>query len=283
REVGFPRRRQHEHRTSLLDGDLRLQSHRGGERGKRGHGRRRAGHGMEAPDRPRGRARLQQRRPCLLLTAANGDQVEIVGGLDAAEDPKGARVGLVEGQESDESVGIAHAPDLDTVIGGEGLRPLALPDPGEEWRAQRRSGVKRAPRGFADRVEAVEDVDLHRSPSEESVAEPDVASSPSPPLSSAIASSTASLKSSPRSSPISWPMRFMKRPTLAGSFSSRSPSDEGSASDSRRASSDFTVAKRDMTRLSAEPPQRGHVGAAATDGRRISMLTTRRQSRQSYS
>src|SRR5207245_9812562 len=112
--------------------------------------------------------------------------------------PTDARYALVCEQESDDAFGIAHAPDLDTVIGGEDLRPLALPDPGEEWRAQLRSGVKRAPRGFADRVEAVEDVDLHRSPSEESVAEPDVASSPSPPLSSAIASSTASLKSSPR-------------------------------------------------------------------------------------
>src|SRR2546426_174926 len=71
-------------------------------------------------------------------------------------------------------------------------------------------------------------------------------------------------------------MRFMKRPTLAGSFSSRSPSDEGSASDSRRASSDFTVAKRGMTRLSAEPPPRGPVRAAATDGRRIRVLSLAR-------
>src|SRR5262249_23418408 len=154
REVGFPRWWQHEHRTSLLDGDLRLQSNRGGEPRKRGHGRRRARHGMEVPDRPRGRARLYQRRPRLLFTAGHRDQVERVGDLDAAEDPKDAGVGLVERQERDESVGIAHAPDLDTVIGGEGLRPPALPDPGEEWGAQLRSGVERAPRGLADPREA---------------------------------------------------------------------------------------------------------------------------------
>src|SRR5262249_34641369 len=254
-----------------------------GERRRRRHGGRGARHGMEVPHRARRRARSEQCGPRFLLTTRDGDQVQIVGDVGAAEDAKHAGAGFIEGQQGDELVRVLHAPDLETVPGGEDLGPLVLPDPAEERRAQRRAGVELAPRGFADRVEAIVNVDLHRSPSEESAADPDGASAPSLPLSSAMASSPASLKSSPSSSPISWPMRFMTRPTLAGSFSSRSPSDEGSASDSRRASSDFTVAKRDMTRLSAKPPQRGHAGAAAADGRSTRMLTTRRQSRQSYS
>src|SRR5712691_1138060 len=234
---------------------------------------------MKIPHRSRGRARIEQRLPRLFLTTGGGDEVEIVGVLDAAQDAEHPGLGFVERQQSDQSARVSYAPDLETVTGGEHLRPLALPDPGEERRAEARPGVELVPCPFTDRLEAVVNVDLHRSPREESAA----ALSPPSPLSSAIASSTASLKSSPSSSPISWPIRFMNRPMLAGSFSSRSPSDEGSARDSRRASSDFTVAKRDMTRLSAEPPQRGHVGAAAADGRRTRMLTTRRQSRQSYS
>src|SRR5712692_9123668 len=234
---------------------------------------------MKIPHRSRCRARIEQRLPRLFLTTGDGDEVEIVGDLDAAQDAEDPGLGFVERQQREQSARIGHAPELETVTGGEHLHPLALPDPGEERRAKARPGVQLVPRRRADRLEAVVDVDLHGSPREESAA---WASASSPPA-SAIASSTASLKSSPTSSPISCPMRFMNRPTLAGSFSSRSPSDEGSARDSRRASSDFTVAKRDMTRLSAEPPQRGHVGAAAADGRRTRMLTTRRQSRQSYS
>ncbi len=66
---------------------------------------------------------------------------------------------------------------------------------------------------------------------------------PSPPP--AISSSIAWSMSSPKSSPISWPIFFMNRATLFGSFSSMSPMADGSAIDSRRASSDFGDANRE--------------------------------------
>src|SRR2546422_674206 len=88
----------------------------------------------------------------------------------------------------------------------------------------------------------------------------------------------ADSKSSPRSSPNSRPIFFMKRATLAGLFSSRSPKLGDSARASSRASSDFTVAKRDIRRDRAEPPQTGHTGEAAADGRSTRRLTRLRQS-----
>src|SRR5437764_3024103 len=124
--------------------------------------------------------------------------------------------------------------------------------------------------------------DLHRSllsPASAGDSAPPPSSSPV----SAIASSTAESKSSPRSSPNSLPIFFMKRATLPGSFSSRSPKLDESASESRRASSLLGVAKRDMTRLNAVLWQRGQVGGGAADGRRTSRLTRRRQSPHSYS
>jgi hypothetical protein len=93
----------------------------------------------------------------------------------------------------------------------------------------------------------------------------------------------ADSKSSPRSSPNSRPIFFMNRATLAGLFSSRSPKLEDSARESRRASSDFTVAKRDINRDRDEPPQTGHTGVPAADGRSTRRLTRLRQSWHSYS
>src|SRR5437667_12237166 len=139
-------------------------------------------------------------------------------------------------------------------------RPRRPPPAGPGFRLSRRSG---------------------HSSSERSDEEPDAAGSSSAP--SAIASSTAESKSSPSSSPNSLPIFFMNRATLEGSFSSKSPMSGESASDSSRASSDFTVAKRDIRRWSAVPPQRGHVGAGAVDGRSTSQLSRRRQSPHSYS
>src|SRR6185436_19166610 len=152
------------------------------------------------------------------------------------------------------------------------------------------------PGGGLRRVEPVGRLGLeggHRSSDGLAVSrESPAASSPPPPASSPaslpspaslIASSTAESKSSPRSSPNSLPIFFMKRATLPGSFSSRSPKPPESARASRRASSDFTVAKRDIKRCSDRLPQRGQVGAGATDGRSTSKLTRRRQSPHSYS
>src|SRR5215467_1887587 len=138
-------------------------------------------------------------------------------------------------------------------------RPRRPPPAGPEFRLSRRSG---------------------HSSSERSDEEPDAAGSSSAP--SAIASSTAESKSSPSSSPNSLPIFFMNRATLDGSFSSRSPSPPPSASDSRRASSDFTVENRDINRVSAVDPHRGHAGGSTADMRR-SRLTRRRQSWHSYS
>src|SRR5207237_9554994 len=128
----------------------------------------------------------------------------------------------------------------------------------------------------------------HHSSSDEPAVPGDsspVGAGPSAPPSpaSVIASSTAESKSSPSSSPNSLPIFFMKRATLAGSFSSRSPTPPPPASDSSRASSDFTVAKRDISRLSAVEPQRGQAGVSGDERRRTSRLTRRRQSWHSYS
>src|SRR5439155_25629518 len=97
--------------------------------------------------------------------------------------------------------------------------------------------------------------------------------SPAPPSPSAIASSMADSKSSPRSSPNSRPIFFMNRATLDGSFSSRSPRLDESARASSRASSDFTVAKRDITRESPWLPHRGQAGDSAAEGRSTRRLT----------
>ena len=50
------------------------------------------------------------------------------------------------------------------------------------------------------------------------------------------------------------PIRFIHRATLRGSFSSKPPISADSASASRRASSDFTVAKRDQRRSRSALP-----------------------------
>src|SRR5579885_45739 len=72
---------------------------------------------------------------------------------------------------------------------------------------------------------------------------------------SAAESSNAASKSSPKSSPISCPIRFIIRAMLFGSFSSRSLNLLGSASDSRRASSDLGAEKRDIILSRCTPEQ----------------------------
>src|SRR5439155_126243 len=84
---------------------------------------------------------------------------------------------------------------------------------------------------------------------------PPPAPPPSPPSSEsspppASISSTISSKSSPASSPSSFPILRIQRAMLFGSFSSRSPSEEGSPRSSSRSSSERTRAKRDMRRAS---------------------------------
>src|SRR2546427_798523 len=139
-------------------------------------------------------------------------------------------------------------------VGGEPPRPPARPGPGGEGGARAPPRHEAVPRGSAHRLEAVDDVGLHGS-SNAPDASPDsgAAASVSPASPSLSASSIADSKSSPRSSPSSRPIFFMNRAALAGSFSSRSPRSAESASDSRRASSDFTVVKRDITRLKPDP------------------------------
>src|SRR5262249_43618432 len=173
---------------------------------------------------------------------------------------------------------------------GEDGGPVVLPGPVQKRRplaSGRGHGIPgRGLRG----VEPVDRLDFewgHRSSDGPAVSGDSPAVSPalSPASSPAslVASSTAESKSSPSSSPNSWPIFFMKRATLAGSFSSTSPSPPLSASDSRRASSDLTVANRDMSRVRAVDLQRGHTGAAAVEMLRTSRLTRRRQSWHSYS
>src|SRR5205814_432670 len=171
----------------------------------------------------------------------------------------------------------------------EGGQPVALPGPGQERRAEPRVGMQRLPGLGAHRLQAFVDVGLHGgqrsdapAASTDSVPSPPAAG-PSPVSPSAMASSTADSKSSPSSSPNSLPIFFMNRATLAGSLSSTSPNEPVSARDSRRASSLLTVAKRDIRRVNAVPPQRGHAGVAAFEIVRISRLTRRRQSAHSYS
>src|SRR5436309_3233143 len=190
-----------------------------------------------------------------LLAARERDQVEVVRNIGAADEREHARRGLVERQEGHEpALSVLDAPNLEAPVGGERPRPLALPGPREERRPQATLRHKVVPRGDAHRLEAVDDVCLHRSGAAPGAP---VDSAAVPPAASASlslsVSSIADSKSSPRSSPISRPIFFMNRAALAGSFSSRSPKADESASDSRRASSDFTVAKRDITRLKLCP------------------------------
>src|SRR5579875_1644393 len=104
-------------------------------------------------------------------------------------------------------------------------------------------------------------------------------SSPSPPSSSPprspprSSSSTASSNSGPpNSSPISRPILRISRATLLGSFSSTSPSAEGSLRASSRASSLRGVANRDIKRRSLRLPQCWQISSTASLMRRVRML-----------
>jgi hypothetical protein len=70
-----------------------------------------------------------------------------------------------------------------------------------------------------------------------------------------MALSTSSLKFSPASSPISWPIFFIQRETLFGSFSSSPVREDGSARLSSRLSSDFLMAMRETSLAMFRPPQ----------------------------
>src|SRR5205807_3974800 len=208
--------------------------------------------------------------------------------LGPAQQLEDARLRLVERQDGEHAaVGVAHVAHVEAAALGEHRRPVALPRPAQEGAAQARRAGHGIPGGGLLRVEAVGALDLHSSSDEPAVPgdSSPVGAGPSAPPSpaSVIASSTAESKSSPSSSPNSLPIFFMKRATLAGSFSSRSPTPPPPASDSSRASSDFTVAKRDISRLSAVEPQRGQAGVSGDERRRTSRLTRRRQSWHSYS
>src|SRR5262245_12723705 len=281
-QVVVPGGGQIEDRTALLHRRRHRETEgRGDSRGRR-DGDRARGHGVEVPDPGHRGARGEERRPRLLLAARSGDEVEVVRDVGAPDQLHRRRAALVERQERDGLSVILDAPHFEPAPGSEGPDPFALPGPREKGHAQAQAAVHRAPGDGADRLEAIVHDDLHNSGS--AAPESDMAScatgSSSDP---AIASSTASSRSPPMSSPSSRPIFFMKRATLAGSFSSMSPKLASSASASSLASSDLTVAKRDMRRVSAAPPQRGHRGASAVAGRSTSRLTTRRQSRQSYS
>src|SRR5205807_1172896 len=189
---------------------------------------------------------------------------------------------LREGQEARQLAGgVPHAQQAEPSPAAERGEPSALPRPGHEGRRKGRPREEALPGLLAHGVEPVEQVDLHSSAG--SSPPPGADSLPSSPADSVMASSTAESKSSPSSSPNSLPIFFMRRATLRGSFSSRSPTPPPPASDSSRASSDFTVAKRDISRLSAVEPQRGQAGVSGDERRRTSRLTRRRQSWHSYS
>src|SRR5436189_299957 len=243
---------------------------------------------VEDPAHAVGGARREERRPRVVLVAGDGDEVEIVGDLGPPEQLERAGRGLAERQDGDQpAVGVAHVPHVEPPALREHLRPVTLPGPAQEGGSQAGGVGHGVPGGGLRRIEVVGALDLHRSSDGPAVPgdSPPASAGVSPPASpaSVIASSTAESKSSPSSSPNSLPIFFMKRATLVGSPSSRSPSPPPSASDSRRASSDFTVAKRDISRLSAVEPQRGHAGVSGEERRRTSRLTRRRQSWHSYS
>jgi len=62
-------------------------------------------------------------------------------------------------------------------------------------------------------------------------------------------------------------IRRIQRAMLFGSFSSRSPSIEGSVMSSRRLSSDRTTDTREIRRVSLVPPQRGHEAFSSTSAK----------------
>src|SRR5947207_8703005 len=241
---------------------------------------------MELPHVTIRSTRLQQRGPHFVFAARDGQHVEVVGNVRAPHDAlePGARLEKRKGAD-ERPIGIRHGADLEAAIRRERMDPLRLPCPGQERRANARAGAQVFPGRPAHGLEAVVESDLHRSVLSPASASAEEDGAPPLPSSSAsvIASSTAESKSSPRSSPNSLPIFFMKRATLPGSFSSRSPKLEESARASMRASSLFTVAKRDISRLITGLPQRGQVGGGAVDGRGTSRLTRRRQSPHSYS
>src|SRR5262245_22509569 len=235
---------------------------------------------------PPGRCRgpcVQQGRPRFLFPPGNGQQVEVVRNVRTANELADIGREVPEGEHGHHALTVFDGPQLEPAAGSEGAGPLGLPGPGEKRRAQAATGVQARPGGRADRFEAVMGNDLHALSDETESGAGPASSAAVGSSDSSMASSMASSKSSPRSSPISRPMRFMSLPTLAGSFSSRSPRLDESAKASIRASSDLGVAKRDISRVRAEPPQRGQFGVGELVGRSTSMLTTRRQSRHSYS
>src|SRR5439155_13791038 len=117
------------------------------------------------------------------------------------------------------------------------------------------------------------------SPPAPPLSPPSSESSPPP----ASISSTISSKSSPASSPSSLPILRIQRAMLFGSFSSRSPSEEGSPRSSSRSSSERTRAKRDMRRASFPLPQRSHLGSTCSLTRSVSTVVFRPHSVQRYS
>src|SRR5438093_1146466 len=270
------------------DGAVPLEAHEGGDRPPGG---------FEEPERDaiaRGEGRERRAEEALhplvhelgLAHARAAVQREEVAeprrhGVGAADDD-GAPVGGFTLEASD------LAGQLVAVLSGE-RGEVGLPGRRQSQdRGSQAGGVGHGvPGGGLRRIEVVGALDLHRSsdgpavPGDSPPASAGVSSPASP--ASVIASSTAESKSSPSSSPNSLPIFFMKRATLVGSPSSRSPSPPPSASDSRRASSDFTVAKRDISRLTPFDPQRGHAGGSADERLRTSRLTRRRQSWHSYS
>src|SRR5262249_34086114 len=179
---------------------------------------------------------------------------------------------LVQRQDGDQAtVGVTDMTDVEPPPLGKNLGPVMLPGPAEKRATaggRRRPGIPSGGLRGGETGGRLRPGGGHRASdglaaSRDSPAPDSPAPSPSPLSASLIASSTAESKSSPSSSPNSLPIFFMKRATLAGSFSSRSPSPPPSASDSRRASSDLTVANRAINRVSVVDRHRRHAGGSA--------------------
>ena len=110
----------------------------------------------------RGRSGGQKRGPDLHLSAGFGEEIEVVGHVHAADQPEKSGLRFVERQQAEEPAGLVrHPAESPSPLRRERARPLALPGPGEERRAQRGGGMERLPCGGADRVEILEDLDLH--------------------------------------------------------------------------------------------------------------------------
>jgi len=133
-EVGLPGGRQCEHGTSFFHRGRYDNAAPGRQLGQLGDSPGALGHRVKVPLDALGAPGLEKGRPGFVLPALGRNQIEIVGDVGPTEQLHHARPRLMKRQERDQASGIVlDTPDLESAVGRERPRPLALPCPGEKW------------------------------------------------------------------------------------------------------------------------------------------------------